>query len=91
MDMDSTKRGPRYHLQVIRVDAPAHAAQVVGLMSANDTTTTTARRVLPMPRYAPGDGEMVRSESGEFVRLDDVRLLLAWLRGNMAEAVGRVL
>ena len=48
-------------------------------------------RVLPMPRYAPGDGEMVRSEHGEFVRLDDVRLLLAWLRGNMAEAVGRVL
>lgn len=58
---------------------------------AENEITTTPRRVLPMPRYAPGAGEMVRSESGEFVRLDDVRLLLAWLRGNMAEAVGRVL
>ena len=58
---------------------------------ADTKDTTTTRRVLPMPRYAPGEGEMVRSERGEFVRLDDVRLLLAWLRGNMAEAVGRVL
>lgn len=58
---------------------------------AETKDTTTARRVLPMPRYAPGEGAMVRSERGEFVRLDDVRLLLAWLRGNMAEAVGRVL
>lgn len=58
---------------------------------AENEITTTPRRVLPMPRYAPGAGAMVRSESGEFVRLDDVRLLLAWLRGNMAEAVGRVL
>lgn len=58
---------------------------------AENEITTTARRVLPMPRYAPGAGAMVRSEHGEFVRLDDVRLLLAWLRGNMAEAVGRVL
>ena len=48
-------------------------------------------RVLPMPRYTPGEGEMVRSERGEFVRRDDVLLMLAWLRGNMAEAVGRVL
>ena len=59
-------------------------------MAENEITTTT-RRVLPMPRYAPGAGAMVRSEHGEFVRLEDVRLLLAWLRGNMAEAVGRVL
>lgn len=59
-------------------------------MDATEITTTT-RRVLPMPRYTPGADEMVRSERGEFVRLDDVRLLLAWLRGNMAEAVGRVL
>ena len=58
---------------------------------AENEITTTPRRVLPMPRYAPNEGEMVRSEHGEFVRLDDVRLLLAWLRGNMAEAVGRVL
>lgn len=58
---------------------------------AENEITTTPRRVLPMPRYAPGEGEMVRSEHGEFVRIDDVRLLLAWLRGNMAEAVGRVL
>jgi len=48
-------------------------------------------RVLPMPRYAPGEGEMVRSASGEYVRRDDVLLMLAWLRGNMAEAVERVL
>lgn len=58
---------------------------------AENEITTTPRRVLPMPRYAPGAGAMVRSEHGEFVRLEDVRLLLAWLRGNMAEAVGRVL
>lgn len=58
---------------------------------AETQSNTTPRRVLPMPRYAPGAGAMVRSEHGEFVRLDDVRLLLAWLRGNMAEAVGRVL
>ena len=45
-------------------------------MAENEITTT--RRVLPMPRYAPGEGAMVRSEHGEFVRLDDVRLLLAW-------------
>lgn len=48
-------------------------------------------RVLPMPRYAPGDGEMVRSEHGEFVRRDDVLLLLAFVRGQVVQAVGQVL
>src|SRR5574343_300371 len=50
-------------------------------------STTTPRRVLPMPRYAPGEGEMVRSESGEFVRRDDVLLMLAFLRSTVADSV----
>ncbi len=54
-------------------------------------SNTTPRRVLPMPRYAPGEGAMVRSEHGEFVRRDDVLLLLAFVRGQVVQAVGRVL
>lgn len=57
-----------------------------------ETKNTTDRpRVLPMPRYAPSEGVMVRDAGGQFVRLDDVLLLLAFLRGTVAESVAGLL
>ena len=59
---------------------------------ADTKDTTTTRRVLPMPRYMPADtGQMVRDAGGQFVRLDDVLLLLAFLRGAVADSVAGLL
>ena len=58
---------------------------------ADTKDTTTTRRVLPMPRYAPSDGQMVRDAGGRFVRLDDVLLLLAFLRSTVADSVAGLL
>lgn len=60
-------------------------------MPADNEITTTPRRVLPMPRYAPSDGQMVRDAGGQFVRLDDVLLLLAFLRSTVADSVAGLL
>lgn len=57
-----------------------------------DTTEiTTTRRVLPMPRYDVTEGQMVRDSGGRFVRLDDVLLLLAFLRSTVADSVAGLL
>lgn len=58
---------------------------------ADTKDTTTTLRVLPMPRYAPSEGQMVRDAGGQFVRLDDVLLLLAFLRSTVADSVAGLL